>query len=301
MKKLLFTLNPHAGRGAIRDCFLDLVDGFVREGYDVTVHTTQKQGELPEYLAENAEKYEMLVSSGGDGTLNETVNGLMQCEDPPAFCYIPAGTVNDFATSLGISKEMREAGKLVTEGVPFACDVGRFGERYFSYVAAFGAFTEVSYQTPQQTKQVFGKLAYIAEGIKRLPTLAPYSIRVKWEGQEISGEFLYGMVSNSTSVAGMKLSEGHIYMNDGLFEVILVRQPENLSDRQAILNGLLKREPVENLLYFFRTPKLEIQSDAPLPWTLDGEFGGSVTDVTVENCPGAVKILVSPEASLPAQ
>ena len=129
MKKLLFTLNPHAGRGAIRDCFLDLVDGFVREGYDVTVHTTQKQGELPEYLAENAEKYEMLVSSGGDGTLNETVNGLMQCEDPPAFCYIPAGTVNDFATSLGISKEMKEAGKLVTEGVPFACDVGRFGER----------------------------------------------------------------------------------------------------------------------------------------------------------------------------
>ena len=131
--------------------------------------------------------------------------------------------------------------------------------------------------------------------------MAPYSIRVKWEGQEISGEFLYGMVSNSTSVAGMKLSEGHIYMNDGLFEVILVRQPENLSDRQAILNGLLKREPVENLLYFFRTPKLEIQSDTPLPWTLDGEFGGSVTDVTVENCPGAVKILVSPEASLPAQ
>ncbi len=222
-RKLLFTLNPHAGKSAVRDCFLDLVDGFVRDGFDVSVYTSQKPHELPDYIAARAGNYDMLVACGGDGTLNEAVNGLMRCPEPPDFCYIPAGTVNDFASSLGIPKDMVRAGRLAAEGVPFHCDIGQFGERYFAYVAAFGAFTDVSYQTPQQSKQVFGKLAYIAEGIKRLPDLSPYRLRVRWGDQELSGDFLYGMVSNSTSVAGMKFAEEHIYLNDGLFEVVLVR------------------------------------------------------------------------------
>ena len=229
-RKLLFTLNPHAGRGAVREHFTDLVDGFVRAGYDVTVHTSQKPLDLPDYIAENAGSYEVLVSCGGDGTLNETVNGLMRCPERPAFCYIPAGTVNDFASSLGIPKDMRKAGRLVEEGIPFDCDIGQFGERYFAYVAAFGAFTDVSYQTPQQSKQLFGKLAYVAEGIKRLPGLSPYRVRVRCGEMDLEEDFLYGMVSNSTSVAGLKLSEEHIFLNDGLFEVAMVRYPRNLSE-----------------------------------------------------------------------
>lgn len=300
-RKLLFTLNPHAGRGAVREHFTDLVDGFVRAGYDVTVHTSQKPLDLPDYIAENAGGYEVLVSCGGDGTLNETVNGLMRCPERPAFCYIPAGTVNDFASSLGIPKDMRKAGRLVEEGIPFDCDIGQFGERYFAYVAAFGAFTDVSYQTPQQSKQLFGKLAYVAEGIKRLPGLSPYRVRVRCGEMDLEEDFLYGMVSNSTSVAGLKLSEEHIFLNDGLFEVALVRYPRNLSEQQAILNGLLKREAVPDLLYLFRTPRLEISSQGPLPWTLDGEFGGDVRQTVIENRQGAVRILVSRDASLPAE
>ncbi len=298
-RKLLFTLNPHAGKSAVRDCFLDLVDGFVRDGFDVSVYTSQKPHELPDYIAARAGNYDMLVACGGDGTLNEAVNGLMRCPEPPDFCYIPAGTVNDFASSLGIPKDMVRAGRLAAEGVPFHCDIGQFGERYFAYVAAFGAFTDVSYQTPQQSKQVFGKLAYIAEGIKRLPDLSPYRLRVRWGDQELSGDFLYGMVSNSTSVAGMKFAEEHIYLNDGLFEVVLVRYPRNLLERQAILNGLLKRETVPELLYFFRTPKLEVLAETPIPWTLDGEFGGSVEQVEIQNRRSALRIQVSGDAALP--
>lgn len=299
--KLLFTLNPQAGKGAVRECFLDLVDGFVRDGFDVSVHTSQRRLELPDYIAEHAGDYDMLVACGGDGTLNEAVNGLMRCPKPPDFCYIPAGTVNDFASSLGIPKDMEKAGRLAAEGVPFCCDIGRFGDRYFAYVAAFGAFTEVSYQTPQQSKQVFGKLAYVAEGIKRLPDLSPYRLRVRWGEQELSGEFLYGMVSNSTSVAGLKLAEEHIYLNDGLFEVVLVRYPRSLSERQAILNGLLRREAVPELLYFFRTPRLEVLAEESVPWTLDGEFGGSVEQVEIANHRGALRIRVSEDVPLPAK
>ena len=300
-KKLLFVLNPHAGRGAVRESFLDVIDSFVHEGYQVSVHTSQYAGELIDYIAAHGGEYDLLVSSGGDGTLNETVNGLMHCDHPPLLCYIPAGTVNDFASSLGIPKDMTKAAALVTEGVPFDCDIGRFGEKYFSYVAAFGAFTDVSYQTPQQTKQVFGKLAYIAEGIKRLPNLSPYHVRIRSGEQVLEGKYLYGMVSNSTSVAGLKLSEDHIYLNDGLCEVLLVRQPRNMAEQQAILNGLLKRETVPDLLTVFRTAKLEVESQEPLAWTLDGEFGGDVEKVEIENCQGAIRILVSPNAGIPAE
>ncbi len=295
-RKMLLTANIHAGKGTVGNRLPGVIDYYVSQGWDVTVHTTQGRSELVDYLTENACGYEMLVSSGGDGTLNETINGLMACSAPPILSYLPAGTVNDFASSLKIPKDMAEAARLLENGVPRRVDLGLFGEQYFSYVAAFGAFTDVAYQTPQAAKQVWGRLAYLVEGVKRLPSLRSYHMKLSADGFELEDDFLYGMVSNSTSVGGFRFHEQlGVSMDDGVLELALVRFPKNLSEQQAVINALLKQEAVPGLVYLRRVSHLHIVSEVPVPWTLDGEFGGEVQELDVRCCPQALEILVPGE------
>ena len=295
-RKMLLTANIHAGKGTVGNRLPGVIDYYVSQGWDVTVHTTQGRSELVDYLTENACGYEMLVSSGGDGTLNETINGLMACSAPPILSYLPAGTVNDFASSLKIPKDMAEAARLSENGVPRRVDLGLFGEQYFSYVAAFGAFTDVAYQTPQAAKQVWGRLAYLVEGVKRLPSLRSYHMKLSADGFELEDDFLYGMVSNSTSVGGFRFHEQlGVSMDDGVLELALVRFPKNLSEQQAVINALLKQEAVPGLVYLRRVSHLHIVSEVPVPWTLDGEFGGEVQELDVRCCPQALEILVPGE------
>ena len=181
-RKLLFAVNAHAGKAAIRTPFLEILDTFVRSGYEPTVYLSQRAGELPEIVREEAGSYDLVVCSGGDGTLNETVNGLMQLESRPALGYIPAGTTNDFATSLCIPKKMDKAAIAAVSGVPVWVDVGRFGQEYFAYVAAFGAFTDVAYTTPQDMKNSLGRLAYVLACAQRLTSLPSYHIRLEHDG-----------------------------------------------------------------------------------------------------------------------
>lgn len=302
-RNLLIAANIHAGSGQVKENLAGLIDYCVSLGWEVSVHTSQHPRDLPEYIAKNAGRFDLLVSSGGDGTLNETLNGLMGCENPPLLCYIPAGTVNDFASSLKIPKNFEQAARLLETGVPFCCDIGRFGSQYFSYVAAFGAFTSVSYQTSQQSKQLFGKLAYIMEGVRQLPALHPSRMHVELEDQCLEGEFLFGMVSNSTSVAGLHFSDKFgISMQDGLLEVLLIRHPRNISEQQALLNGMMKKEPVPGLIYLFRSKILRIEAPEPIPWTLDGEFGGDLRETEISACHQALRILVPAEtAAVPSQ
>ena len=295
-RKMLLTANIHAGKGTVGNRLPGVIDYYVSQGWDVTVHTTQGRSELVDYLTENACGYEMLVSSGGDGTLNETINGLMACSAPPILSYLPAGTVNDFASSLKIPKDLAEAARLLENGVPRRVDLGLFGEQYFSYVAAFGAFTDVAYQTPQAAKQVWGRLAYLVEGVKRLPSLRSYHMKLSADGFELEDDFLYGMVSNSTSVGGFRFHEQlGVSMDDGVLELALVRFPKNLSEQQAVINALLKQEAVPGLVYLRRVSHLHIVSEVPVPWTLDGEFGGEVQELDVRCCPQALEILVPGE------
>ena len=295
-RKMLLTANIHAGKGTVGNRLPGVIDYYVSQGWDVTVHTTQGRSELVDYLTENACGYEMLISSGGDGTLNETINGLMACSAPPILSYLPAGTVNDFASSLKIPKDMAEAARLLENGVPRRVDLGLFGEQYFSYVAAFGAFTDVAYQTPQAAKQVWGRLAYLVEGVKRLPSLRSYHMKLSADGFELEDDFLYGMVSNSTSVGGFRFHEQlGVSMDDGVLELALVRFPKNLSEQQAVINALLKQEAVPGLVYLRRVSHLHIVSEVPVPWTLDGEFGGEVQELDVRCCPQALEILVPGE------
>ena len=293
MKKLLFVFNPRSGKAQIKNKLLDIIDIFVKGGYSVTVHPTQKALDCYRLIKKTGSEYDLIVSSGGDGTLNESVRGLLKLENMPLLGYIPAGTTNDFATSIGIPKDFIDAAKSIVNGKPFACDIGQFNENFFTYVAAFGIFTDVSYQTSQNFKNAFGHLAYILEGIKRLGSIKSYEMMVEHDGVTIKDEFLFGMVANTNSIGGYRgLSELNVSLCDGEFEVLLIRNPKNAFEVQGTINALLTQDINSEHLYFFRTSDVKFYSEEYVPWTLDGENGGNHTEVNVKNLHRAINIII---------
>ena len=304
MKKMLFIINPRSGKEQIRSRLLEILDSFVKAGYGPSVYITQGPKDA-EYQAARAKTKELVVCSGGDGTLNEVVSGLMTItpEKRPELGYIPSGSTNDFASSLGLPKNMRKAAQTAALGKPFLVDVGVFGKnRYFVYVAAFGAFTEVSYSTPQETKNILGHQAYMLEAIKRLTGLKAYRMRLTWEHlgeqRELEEEFILGMVTNTTSIGGFKGLVGmDVALDDGEFEVLLVRKPRTPLDIASIAAYLIQREGENECVFKFRTSKLTVQSEELVDWSLDGEFGGSQTEVVIENKPREIAIRV-PEVTV---
>ena len=302
MKKLLFVFNPHSGKGQIRNHLMTIVDTFVRGGYEVTVHPTQAKNDAYEKISARCGDFDTIVCSGGDGTLNETIKALMVSNKRIPLGYIPSGTMNDFASCLGIPKDMPEAAERVIQGNLVTVDVGSFNEEYFTYIAAFGAFTDVSYETPQQMKNMFGSLAYIMEGIKRLNTAKSYHVSVTHDGNTIDDDFIFGMVSNSTSVGGFKgLGGNEVKLDDGVFEVLLIRMPANIAELQMTLNSLLRRELDSEYFISFKASEVSFHSEGDLPWTLDGEFGGNCRNVTVKNNCMAVDIFAPAPGTIISQ
>ena len=296
MKKMLFIYNPNSGMGLLKPKLSDVLDIFVKGGYEVTVYPTQKYHDAVRKMGEYEEQYDLVACSGGDGTLDEVVTGMMKREDKVPIGYIPAGTTNDFASSLHISKNMLEAADTVVNGVPFACDVGEFNEDYFVYIAAFGLFTDVSYETKQSMKNVLGHLAYILEGTKRIFNIPSYRIKVTHDGETIEDEFIYGMVTNSRSVGGFKGITGkNVVFDDGKFEVTLVKTPRNPMELNEILGALALRKINPKRMYSFKTNEVHFETEEEIPWTLDGEFGGVHEEVVVKDCQKALEIMVKPE------
>ncbi len=292
MKKMLFIYNPHAGKSAIKTRLSDIVELFVQADYEVTIFSTREKKDATKVVKNKGEQYDYIVCSGGDGTLNEVVDGLMQLENRPPCGYIPAGTVNDFASSLKIPKSIMKAAQNVVDGIPFSYDIGSLNEDYFNYVAAFGAFTEVAYETPQSIKNVLGKLAYVMDGVKRIPSLTCYSMKIRYGEGEIEGSFLLGMITNSNSVAGIKgLTGKNVKLDDGLFEVVLVKRPSNAIELQTAINGLLNNEPDNKFIISFRTSQMELIAEEKIAWTLDGEYGGSFLEAVIKNHKQAVQFI----------
>lgn len=287
MKKMLFIFNPRSGRERLRTKLLDILDLFVKAGYEVTVHVTQSAGDAQKQVEKKGGGVELLVCSGGDGTLNEMVSGMMAWsrEKRPQLGYIPAGSTNDFAASLDLPKNMLRAAAIAVAGRPFAIDVGKFGDgRYFVYVAAFGAFTEVSYKTPQETKNVLGHQAYMLEAVKRIAGLKSYRMKFFWDDQELEEDFILGMVTNTISIGGFKgLVQPRVALNDGEFEVMLVRKPRTPKDIQSIVSCLINKDAENDCVYMFRTSNLRMESEEIVDWTLDGEYGGGVKEICIEN------------------
>ena len=294
MKKLLFVVNGHSGKGQIKNKLLDIIDIMIKEGYHVQVHTTQEREDATKVVREQAKYYDLVVCSGGDGTLDEAVTGMMQSEVRTPLGYIPAGSTNDFANSLEIPKDMIQAAKTAVLGVPFSCDVGEFNGDYFIYVAAFGIFTDVSYATSQELKNALGHVAYILEGAKRLHTIKSYHMRVEYDGNEIEGDFLLGMITNSTSVGGFKNMTGKdVKLDDGMFEVTLIHKPKNIIELNTIIASLTNLKDETDLIDSFRADSVKFYSEEEIPWTLDGEFGGDHKEVQIKDHCKAVDILIN--------
>lgn len=295
-KKLLFFVNPRAGQMELRLHLMDMIDVFTAGGYDVTVHPTQSPRDLTELIAREGGSYDLVVCAGGDGTLNEAVSGLMQLENRPVLGYIPGGTCNDVAATLGLSRDPVEAARDIIAGKPQAIDIGRFGgDRWFTYVAGFGAFTDVAYETPQQEKRVLGRLAYLLKGAQSLGEIRPIPMRMEVNGLLIEDEVLLGLVCSTTSVGGFRASSAamkDVSLDDGLSEVIVAKNITTLQDLNALGTLLVKREFDPGFFYTFQTDHIRFTFPAPVKWTLDGEFGGAVASVELQNCHKAVEIIV---------
>lgn len=312
--KLLFVYNPHSGVGKVKSQLSDILEIMVRAGYEVTVHPTQARGDAAKLVEACALAYDRVVCCGGDGTLDEAVTGLMKNGGGVPLGYIPAGSTNDFAASLGLPKDMKRAAQIAVGAACFPCDVGCFGDDYFVYIAAFGLFTDVSYQTRQELKNILGHAAYLLEGAKRIGSHPSYRMRVEYakkpaaaqrasdaagdapilpECGVIEGEFIFGMVTNSISVGGFKGMTGKdVSLDDGLFEVTLIRTPRNPVELNEIIACLTNLRSESDLIYSFKTSALRLSPYQAIPWTLDGEFGGEQTQITIKSMHRALNIFV---------
>lgn len=294
-KRIFFVFNMHAGKARIKTKLSDILNIFTEKGYEVTAYPTQYAGEAVLRIEALEDGYELVVCSGGDGTLDEVVTGMMRRPEEKRIPigYIPAGSTNDFAKSLGLPQKMEDAAARIMAGKRFPCDIGAFNQDYFVYIAAFGIFTDVSYQTDQQMKNVLGHMAYILEGMKRLTNITSYKMKLRWEDREVEDDFLFGMVTNSRSVGGFKSIIGtEVVLDDGVFEVTFIKRPKNLLELNETLTALVLAEIDERYMYSFRTSRLTVEAEAEVPWTLDGEYGGDHRAAVIENRKQALEFIV---------
>jgi YegS/Rv2252/BmrU family lipid kinase len=282
---MLFAFNPKSGRGELAPQLFEVIDLFTRAGYSVTAYPTAAPGDARSFIIEHGGGFDIVVCSGGDGMVFEAVNAYMRMDSPPPpFAYMPSGTTNDFAASLGLPRGIMEAAHAILDGRPHQIDVGVFGNEYFSYVAAFGLFTNVPYTTDQNAKNILGPLAYFLEGVKRLASIPSIGCRLEIDGERVEGNLMLGVISNGASVAGFQsLFETAPSLNDGLFETLFVFKPENFADHQELIGMLMGFQEESGLVVRRTANRVLFSSDLPCEWTLDGEYGGYQTDVIIEN------------------
>ena len=308
MKKAYFIFNPYSGKQTGKDILklhiISVIDKITKAGYEVTIRPTQCRLDACDMVknACNKKMYDIIVCSGGDGTMNEVIQGIMSAEYRIPVLYLPTGTTNDFAKSLGIPKNPDEACESINNGSIFSCDICSFNDRYFTYVAAFGAFTEVVYETPQQFKNMLGHAAYILEGMKRIKSLeTSYHLKITYDdGKIVEDDFVFGMVTNSTSVGGFISTSSNVSLNDGVFEVTFIKKPKTLIEFQNVITALLsKKQDIENAesayIVSFKASELSIESEIEIPWTLDGEFGGSEHTIVIKDNMKAVDFIINTE------
>lgn len=296
MKSLLFVYNPNSGKALIKNKIADILDIFVKAGYMPIAYPTQSYQDAHRIIKEYQGAYDLLVCSGGDGTLDEVVTAVMESGKKVPVGYIPAGSTNDFARSLRISQDMLKAAYMAVNGEVFPCDIGEFNGDTFVYVAAFGMFTDVSYETSQGVKNVLGQMAYVLEGMKRIYNIPSYNMKFTYGDQVHEGNYLFGMITNTRSVGGFKnIVRQDVVFDDGEFEVTLIRRPDNILELQEIIASLLIEQIDSKYMTSFKTDKLIIECKEDVAWTLDGEFGGEHTYVEINNLNKALDIVVNPK------
>ena len=296
--KTLIVVNPRAGRAKIKNRLLEIVAELSLAGHSVTVYPTKFRGDATDAVALLDDSYDTVVCCGGDGTLNEVITGLMKNKNRYELGYIPSGTLNEWSTGLKFSKDALKAAADIAKRNVMPLDIGKFGNRYFTYTASFGAFTEASYAASQDIKNVLGQAAYLFEGIKSVANIKPIHLKFVCDGREIEDDFVFGSISNSMSVGGVvKFDETKVRLNDGMFEVMLIHSPTNISDLNNILDGILKKDLNRKCIQFLHAKKIEIIGADGVNFTLDGELAEGSECIEVENLQGAVSFIV-PEKTL---
>lgn len=291
-KRLLFIYNAKSGKARIKNHLADIIDIFVKAGYRVEAYPTQCAGDAKRKVIELGKKFGLIVCSGGDGTLNEVISGVMEVERDIVIGYIPSGSTNDFATSIKLPKTMENSAKVAVKGMPVSIDVGSFNNNNFVYIAAFGVFTAVSYQTSQSLKNAIGHTAYIIEGAKTIADVnKSYHMKIRFNGKVIEDNFIYGMITNARSVGGFpNITGNNVVLDDGLFEVTLIKEVKNAVELENVLEALINNKKCDKV-YRFKTSALTISSLEEVAWALDGESGGSHKRVKIVNNEKAVKIM----------
>ena len=297
MKKALIVLNPCSGTKQANKYFVEILQTFAEAEYETTVAVTQKSGDGTSIVVERGSWYDLIVAIGGDGTFNEVMNGVLAANLDVKIGYIPAGSTNDFGSSLGMTKDVIQSAKSIVNGSIHHLDVGSFNDRHFSYVASFGAFTRTSYEAPQSLKNTLGHLAYVLEGIKDIPSIKPEYLKFQTEYERFEGEYLFGAICNSTSVAGLlTLSEKIVDMCDGKFEVLLIKNPTNVFELNQIITALATENFANSpMITFFSTGSLEITARAGMSWTLDGEYQEGCESIKIQNLHSAINVVLDDE------
>ena len=294
-QRVLLMVNPMAGRQKIRNELLYVVDTLTKAGYETIIYTTQGKDATRDLLAEKDSQFDRVICCGGDGTFNEILSATMHWDKRPILGYIPAGTTDDFAAGLKLPSDIREAAVNIVRGTPHTVDAGLFNTSYFSYVASFGAFTETSYSTPQNFKNALGHLAYILEGIKEIPAFTSYTVCVEADGQIYKDSYIFGAVSNARSVGGiLKISDSLVDLNDGVFEVMMIKMPKTLMDLSAIVTSLTSLNPLKydpSMFLFLQTKELKITFEQEMVWSLDGERVSGGKEARIACIKDAFKIL----------
>ena len=292
-KQLLLVLNPCAGQRRANRLMPEILRVFWDAGYRCVSYVTSCQGDAQRYVEAHAAEFDRIVCIGGDGTLNETIAGVLRAGANPSIGYIPAGTTNDYANSLGLASDVLEAAAEAAEGEVYSLDVGWFNGRHFIYTASCGAFTKASYSTPQSMKNALGHLAYVLEGIKDISSLRPWHMRVETENSVIEDDFIFAAIANSTSIGGiLRLESNMVALDDGRFEVMLVRNPVTVIQLSSILHGITTLELPNEMVHFFSAERINIACDRPLEWTLDGERAEGGDSVEIRNLHEAVRMVL---------
>ncbi|MDR2569990.1 MAG: YegS/Rv2252/BmrU family lipid kinase [Oscillospiraceae bacterium] len=291
-QSMMLIINPHSGRGLSKTALGTIVSSLCDAEHTVTVYISRDK-KPQDLIYQNAKKHDLVVCVGGDGTLHDVISGLLRAGVTIPVGYIPAGTSNDVAITLALSKDPSKAAQQIINGAPRALDIGKFHDRYFTYLAAFGAFTGVSYNTPQSAKNALGHFAYVLGGIADVAAIKPRHTVIEYDGKTTEGEFIFGAVTNSTSVAGfIKIAPGHVDLADGLFEIILVKQPIVLADFMDIMSGLAVQKYDGDNVQILHASSVRFYFEEEVAWTIDGEDGGKHKKVEITNYHKAIEIVM---------
>ena len=292
-KRMLFIVNPSSGTLKIKDCLLEVCQIFCHNGYEINLNVTKYISDAVKEALDKQEPYDLIVCCGGDGTFNGAVSTIVQHDEQPPIGYIPSGSTNDFARTVGLNGTPIDIARQIMAGFPHTLDLGSFNNSYFSYVASFGAFTEASYNTPQDLKNKLGHLAYVLEGVKDLSTLQPCHMRISYRGKEIEGNYIWGAVCNSTSIGGLiRLNQALIDLNDGIFEVMLIKAPKTIIDLAKIITSITTQVYDPEVVHFFQTSELTIYPETEVPWTLDGEYAPGSKEIHIKNIHNAFQLIL---------